>query len=523
MFSVATILAIALFTYCLYRYYSTGKSKSIIPLPPGPSPWPIIGCLPQMLKEPNKYKWIKRLAKDLNTDILCIRIGNVHVIPVLSQTFASEFLKEKDFLFASRPKSPGMALLSHNYMGSLSAPSGKQWTKMRKMMAAELFSPAMHQWFLNKRVEEADNVIAYIHNLPDGIVDLRKTSLCYATSILKKLIFNRRYFGEAMPDKGPSPADEEHTDGVMKALFYLFSFGMSDFFPLISGIFDVDGKDKKAIEAIKTIEKYQNPIIEERINIWRCGGSSVSSKDLDASDMLDIMINLKNTDGTPLLSEAEIKGQINELLLAGIDNTSNSVEWSFAEMLNKPSIMHKAVEELDSVVGKERFVEESDIPRLKYIKAILIESFRLHPVQPFIPPHYATKDATVGGYLIPKGSHILISRLDLGRNPNVWEDALTFNPDRHIQSCAALRSTITDPDLGFLSFGVGRRACAAGTLGTSMTVMLLARLVQAFDWSLPAASADSQLQACEDSGLFLMASPLVARATPRLPRQLYLV
>ncbi|KAL9684460.1 hypothetical protein QQ045_021898 [Rhodiola kirilowii] len=391
MFSVATILAIALFTYCLYRYYSTGKSKSMIPLPPGPSPWPIIGCLPQMLKEPNKYKWIKRLAKDLNTDILYIRIGNVHVIPVLSQTFASEFLKEKDFLFASRPKySYGMALLSHNYMGSLSAPSGKQWTKMRKMMAAlpSYFpQPCISGSLTRGRVEEADNVIAYIHNLPDGIVDLRKTSLCYATSLLKKLIFNRGYFGEAMPDKGPGPADEEHTDGVMKALFYLFSFGMSDFFPLISGIFDVDGKDKKAIEAIKTIEKYQNPIIEERINIWRRGGSSVSSKDVDASDMLDIMINLQDTNGTPLLSEAEIKGQINELLLAGIDNTSYSVEWAFAEMLNKPSIMHKAVEELDSVVGKERFVEESDIPRLKYIKAILIESFRLHPVQPFIPPH----------------------------------------------------------------------------------------------------------------------------------------
>ncbi|CAM8894673.1 unnamed protein product [Rhodiola kirilowii] len=474
-----------------------------------------------MLKEPNKYKWIKRLSKDLNTDILCIRIGNVHVIPVLSQTFAIEFLREKDIIFASRPKSSGMALLSHNYMSSVSAPSGKQWTKMRKMMAAELFSPAMHQWFLNKRVEEADNVIAYIHNLPDGIVDLRKTSLYYAASILKKLIFNRRYFGEAMPDKGPGPADEEHTDAVMKALLYLFSLGISDFFPFVSGIFDVDGKDKKVIEAIKTIEKYQNPIIEERINIWRRGGSSSVS-----SDMLDIMINLKDTDGAPLLSEAEIKGQINELLLGGIDNTSNSVEWALAEMLNKPSIMHKAVEELDSVVGnKERFVEESDIPRLKYIKAILIESFRLHPVQPFIPPHYATKDATVGGYLIPKGrSHILISRLDLGRNPNVWEDAITFNPDRHIQSCAALRSTITDPDLGFLSFGVGRRACAAGTLGTSMTVMLLARLVQAFDWSLPEAvsAADSQLQACEDSGLLLMASALVARATPRLPRHLYL-
>ncbi|CAM8893691.1 unnamed protein product [Rhodiola kirilowii] len=209
--------------------------------------------------------------------------------------------------------------------------------------------------------------------------------------------------------------------------------------------------------------------------------------------MLDIMVNLKDSDGNSLLSEDEIKGQVNELIIGATDNSSNAVEWAMSEMLNQPSIMRKAADELDLVVGKERLVQESDIPELKYIKAILMEAFRLHPVQPFIPPHFATKDAVVGGYLIPKGSHILISRYGVGRNPEAWEDPLTFDPERHVKCGAALRSVITDPSLGFITFGVGRRSCVAATLVTTMTVMLLARLLHAFDWTLPAGTTKVNL------------------------------
>nr|CAN75825.1 hypothetical protein VITISV_015199 [Vitis vinifera] len=41
---------------------------------------------------------------------------------------------------------------------------------------------------------------------------------------------------------------------------------------------------------------------------------------------------------------------------------------------------------------------------------------------------------SVAGYSIPKGSHVLLSRLGLGRNPRIWEEPLNFNPERHLNA-----------------------------------------------------------------------------------------
>ncbi|RVX03019.1 Tyrosine N-monooxygenase [Vitis vinifera] len=42
-------------------------------------------------------------------------------------------------------------------------------------------------------------------------------------------------------------------------------------------------------------------------------------------------------------------------------------------------------------------------------------------------PHLSMADAVVAGYFIPKGSHVLLSRVGLGRNPRIWEEPLRFN------------------------------------------------------------------------------------------------
>lgn len=85
-----------------------------------------------------------------------------------------------------------------------------------------------------------------------------------------------------------------------------------------------------------------------------------------------------------------------------------------AKMINQPEILETATEELNRVVGKERLVQECDIPLLNYIKACIPEAFRLHSIAPFIPTHMAITDAIVAGYFTPKGSQVLLSRLGLG-------------------------------------------------------------------------------------------------------------
>jgi phenylalanine N-monooxygenase len=215
---------------------------------------------------------------------------------------------------------------------------------------------------------------------------------------------------------------------------------------------------------------------------------------------------------------------VQDLMLASVDNPANNVEWALSEMLNQPDVLEKAVEEIDRVVGKERWVQEYDIRELNYVKACAREGYRLHPVAPFNLPHVSMQDMTVAGYFIPKGSHVLLSRYGLGRNPRVWEEPLKFKPERHLvnkngSSIDREEVNLTENELRFISFSTGRRGCMGVQLGTSMNVMLLARLLQGFSWSFPPNQEEIDLS--ESINDLSKAKPLHARAKLRLAPKLY--
>ncbi|CAA7057128.1 unnamed protein product [Microthlaspi erraticum] len=56
-------------------------------------------------------------------------------------------------------------------------------------------------------------------------------------------------------------------------------------------------------------------------------------------------------------------------------------------------------------------------------------------------------------------------------------------------------------------------------IGASMTIMLLARLLQGFEWALPIGESKVKLVAAESN--LVMAKPLLASAKPRLAPGLY--
>ena len=99
---------------------------------------------------------------------------------------------------------------------------------------------------------------------------------------------------------------------------------------------------------------------------------------------------------------------------------------------------------------------------------------------------------SVAGYFIPKGSHVLISRLSLGRNPKIWEEPLKFKPERHLIVDGS-EMVLVGPKLGLLSFSTGRRGCPGVMLGSTMTTMLMARLLHGFTWTTPPKVSSSNL------------------------------
>ncbi|WRX12841.1 Cytochrome P450 - like 10 [Theobroma cacao] len=422
--------------------------------------------------------------KELHTDILCVRLANTHVVAVTSPVIAREFLKKNDSVFASRPVTMATEYSSRRFLTIAVVPWGDQWKKMRKVVTCEIVSASKLRSLLENRTERADNLFRFIYNqfksngddnsTSSAVVNLRLAMRQYSGNVMRKMIFNRRYFGEGRKDGGPGYEEEEHVESLFTVLKQAYSFILSDSIPWLRS-FDLEGHEKTVCKAMKIVSEYQDPLIDERVQEWREG------KTTEPEDLLDAFILAKDSNGKPSLSIEEIR-------------------------------------EIDAVVGKERLVQEADIPKLSYVKACAREGFRLHPIAPFNLPHVSTADATVAGYFIPKGSHVLLSRYGLGRNPKVWDDPLKFNPERHLKD-GSMCVDLTETDLRLISFSTGRRGCMGVALGTAMTVMLLARLLQGVTWRVPPNEANIDLSEAKDD--LFMAKPLHALGQPRLPAHLY--
>ncbi|XP_066367794.1 tyrosine N-monooxygenase-like [Miscanthus floridulus] len=484
------------------------------PLPPGPVPWPVVGNLPEMLLNKPAFRWIHQMMSEMGTDIACVKLGGIHVVSITCPEIAREVLRKQDANFISRPRTFASETFSGGYRNAVLSPYGDQWKKMRRVLTSEIICPSRHAWLHDKRADEADTLTRYVYNLATraagDVVDVRHVARHYCGNVIRRLMFNRRYFGEPQPDGGPGPMEVLHMDAVFTSLGLLYAFCVSDYLPWLRGL-DLDGHEKIVKEANEAVNRLHDTVIDDRWRQWKSGERQ------EMEDFLDVLITLKDAQGNPLLTIEEVKAQSQDITFAAVDNPSNAVEWALAEMANNPEVMAKAMEELDRVVGRERLVQESDIPKLNYVKACIREAFRLHPVAPFNVPHVALADTTIAGYRVPKGSHVILSRTGLGRNPRVWDEPLRFYPDRHL--AAASDVALTENDLRFISFSTGRRGCIAASLGTAMSIMLFGRLLQGFTWSKPPGVEAVDLS--ESKSDTFMATTLVLHAEPRLPAHLY--
>nr|XP_043615738.1 tryptophan N-monooxygenase CYP79A68-like [Erigeron canadensis] len=511
IFLILFLLLPIIFTFLITRYACI---KNRAPLPPGPKPLPYIGSIITMLRNRPTFRWIHRMMDEMNTKIICIRVGNVHIIAVSDAKIAREFMKDKDEIFASRPDTMSSYLTSKGYLDTALVPMSDYWKQMRRILATKILSESRYKWLKNKRDDEANDLIRYIYNqcetnvvVTKGVMDVRSIARHYTGNVTRHMVFGSRYFGKGNADGGPGDEDIAHSDSLVVIPLYVFSFCVTDYFPWLRWRTDFDGHEKIIRNALGIARKYQDPLIDERIQQWKDGVRT------EENDLLDVYINLRN----PRLTSDQIKAQMLDLMLASFDNTSNCIEWAIAEMIKEPKIFDKALKELDLVVGKERLVQECDLVHLNYVKACLREAFRLHPVSPFNLPHVSTVDTIVAGYFIPKGSHLLLSRRGLGRDPEFWDDPLKFNPDRHIKGDNEV--VLNDHNLHILSFGTGRRGCPGVFLGSTITVMLMARLIQGFTWELP--SNEPHVDLNENLHNLWKAKPLLVVVRPRLPQHLY--
>ena len=126
----------------------------------------------------------------------------------------------------------------------------------------------------------------------------------------------------------------------------------------------------------------------------------------------------------------------------------------FLAMVTNPEAMKKAQEELDRVVGRGELPDFSHKDSLPYIDALVKEVLRWSPPVPLSGLKRATQDGVYRGYFIPEGTTVIENVWAISRDPNVYPDPETFNPDRFLKD-GKIDPLVFNPEDRV--FGAGRR------------------------------------------------------------------
>ncbi|KAK7877929.1 hypothetical protein WMY93_031405 [Mugilogobius chulae] len=113
---------------------------------------------------------------------------------------------------------------------------------------------------------------------------------------------------------------------------------------------------------------------------------------------------LSNTD----MSLKDVYGSVAELLLAGVDTTSNTLAWALHLLSLNPHIQNRLYSEV-SQSCPEPSAEE--VTRMPYLKATIKETLRMYPVVPLNARIFSEKDVVIGGYYFPKKGKTLVEAL----------------------------------------------------------------------------------------------------------------
>jgi cytochrome P450 len=186
-----------------------------------------------------------------------------------------------------------------------------------------------------------------------------------------------------------------------------------------------------------------------------------------------------------------------------------------AELLQHPDTLRKLQKELTSVVGSKLYVEHSDVGRLPYLRAVIRETLRLHPVVPLVP-NEAEQTVKVHGHTVPKGCTVLVNIWAVHRDAGVWPEPDRFVPERFLQPRHEDTGFVGTTEFEFIPFSAGRRACLGLPLATRMLHAMLGSLLHRFDWALQREAMENGVDMSESLGVTMtMATPLKAIAKPR--------
>ena len=446
---VAILVVIVLF-YAFWR-------RSSVLEPPGPWGLPVVGYMPFLGRKMNLT--INRLAKRYG-DVFQLRIGSRKVVVISGQKAIRKALLNSGTTFAGRPD-----FYSYVAMKSFGFADFSPFFKLYKKQTLKAFGQ-----FTRVRRRELQQVAhnAVLMLMKEFQVARNqpfdpKPALFKVTCTIMGYICYGKFF---------DADDKEITTILRKSEGFIryIAFGViGDFLPWTKFL---------VRKQLRTFEKLLNDSYNYSDKLAAAHIGSYDSETMrDMSDMFrKVAEEMDENEKKELnINETMLKQHISTMFGAGFGTISATLRYGIMIMALYPEIQKRIQNEIDLVIGKDRYPEFEDESNLPYTVATMVEIYRHHSMSALSITHSTTCDTNFTGYFIPKNTPVIINLYSANRDETVFADPDKFNPERFLTEDGRCNTAVTEY---VVPYGLGHRRCAGEPVARLEVFLFFATILQ---------------------------------------------
>jgi len=192
----------------------------------------------------------------------------------------------------------------------------------------------------------------------------------------------------------------------------------------------------------------------------------------DRGDLLSMLLMAQDEENAGAqMTDQQVRDESMTIFLAGHETTANALSWMWFLLSGAPEAEARVHEEVDRVLGG-RLPTLDDVPKLKYVEAVVTEAMRLYPPA-WIIGRRAIHDYPVQDYVVPARGLVVVSPYLIQRDPRFFAAPDRFQPERWTPEFKAALQPFA-----YFPFGGGARRCIGESFAWMELVLVAATLAQ---------------------------------------------
>lgn len=194
-------------------------------------------------------------------------------------------------------------------------------------------------------------------------------------------------------------------------------------------------------------------------------------------DLLDVLISLKNDDGSDQFTADIVTGIFISMMFAGHHTSSGTASWAMIELLRNPDVMADVVAELDALYADGSEVSFQALREIPVLESVLKETLRLHPPL-IILMRLVQEDFELLDHTIPAGTVIAASPRVSNRIEDDFPKAEEFDPGRYVDP----RQEDLQNRWTWIPFGAGKHRCVGNAFAMMQMKAIFSVILRDFEF-----------------------------------------